>query len=281
LIEKAHLGVPTRRQFIAGAAAMPIVAGAWNSAFAAQLVGDELPLHTRGLEHLGLVAADVTHSARFYCGVFGHGLFREIDPPLRYYVMIGKAYIAIGAREGVAPKLDHYCVTLDAYDREKMDARISGLGYRALPRGLALDPDGIGLQLLEHPAGLTDTNIPADRLLRRGYGLVQAYGLDHVVVRVSNFEKALPFYDGFFARTASGARDEVWYRAADTTVRVSLQDAGKSPAFESYAVRVGPFDPGAVREGIQSLGGQVEPGDTGGHLRFSDPDGLKVELVRA
>lgn len=277
------MGASTRREFVASVAgaaiAVPLAAASWNAASAAELSGDELPLITNGLEHVGIVVADVTRSATFYCGVFGHGLFREIDPPLRYYVMTGKAYIAIGSREGVAPKLDHYCVTVDGYNREKMDAAIKVLGYRALPRGVALDPDGIGLQLLEDPAGLTDTNIPADRILGRGYGLVQPYGMDNVVLRVSDMDRARGFYDKFFAKAEARADGEVWYHAADTVIRVAPQAAGQAPAFERYGIRVGPCDFAKVKDGIEKLGGAVE-GVDGDRLYFTDPDNLKVELVK-
>ncbi len=274
------LKASTRREFVAGAAiAVPLVAVSWYTASAADVVGNELPHKTNGLEHLWLVCSDVTRSARFYSGVFGHGLFREVDPPLRYYVMTGKGYIAIGSREGVKPKLDHYCVTVEGYDREKMDAAITALGYRALPRGVALDPDGIGLQLLKDPAGLTDTNVPADRLLQHGYGLVQPYGMDNVLLRVSDMDRARVFYDKFFARTAARADGEVWYRAGDTVVRVAPQVSGQAPAFERYGVRVGPCDLAKVKDGIEALGGSVE-GASGDRLRFADPDGLKVELVK-
>ena len=274
--------IPTRRQFIAAGAALPLVASGWSRALAAPLVGNELPLVTGGLEHLGMVVPDVTKSATFYCGLFGHGLFREAEPPLRYYVMIGKAYIALGSRPGVnEPKLDHYCVTVEGYDREKMDATITEAGYRALGRGVALDPDGIGLQLIEYPAGLVDTNVPADRILGRGYGLMSPYGMDHVVLKVSDLETALPFYDMFFVRTAEAVAGEVWFRADDTTIRVAQQEAGKPPAFDSWAVSVGPYDSGLVAEGVERLGGTVLSSSGDGALHLLDPDGLKLTIVRA
>jgi catechol 2,3-dioxygenase-like lactoylglutathione lyase family enzyme len=274
--------LPSRRRFVAGAAiALPLLAGGFNPLAAQVLQGDELPLRTSGLEHLGVVVPDVTRSATFYTGLFGHGLFREVDPPLRYYQMMGSSYLALGSRAGAdRPFLDHYCVTVYDYDREKMDARIEALGYRARPRGVALDPDGIGLQLIEYPAGLVDTNVPADRILGRGYGLVNPTGMDHVMLRVADLQASLPFYDAFFPRTPSHAPGEVWFAAADTTIRVSQQDAGKAPAFERFGIRVGPFDHGATIEGVARLGGTAWASPDPHALRIADPDGLQLEIVR-
>jgi len=270
----------TRRQVVAGmAATLPLVSAGLSPLAAAELAGNELPLHTNGLEHLGLVTADVTKSATFYCNMFGHGLFREVDPPLRYYVMTGKSYIAIGSREGVAPKLDHYCTTVIGYNREKMDARISGMGYRALGRGVALDRDGLGLQLIEDPAGLVDTNVPADRILGRGYGLVQPICMDHVLLKVSDLKASLPFYDAFFPRVKARADGQVWFGAADTTIRIEQQAAGKAPEFARYAIRTGPFDAGRVAEGVAKVGGTVLLKGSKGQLRIADPDKLQFEIV--
>ena len=58
-------------------------------AFAEDLRGDELPLVTTGLEHIGMVVPDVEAATRFYSAVFNPDLQKEKDAPLRYYVMLG------------------------------------------------------------------------------------------------------------------------------------------------------------------------------------------------
>jgi catechol 2,3-dioxygenase-like lactoylglutathione lyase family enzyme len=270
----------SRRTLLLTAASLPLLAGSWHHAMAADLQGDELPLHTNGLEHFAMTVPDVTKCATFYSSVFGHGLFREVDLPLRYYVMIGKAYIAVGHRDGLAtPVMDHYCVTVDGYDRDKMNAAITAAGLVPGGRGLVMDPDKIGLQLLKDPAGLVDTNVPADRILGRGYGLFQPYGMDHVLLRVADPGRSAQFYDRFFARTRAKQSGETWYRAADTTIRLARSGDGAT-GFKRVGIRVGPYDVARVTAGLSALGARVGAGTNAASLRFTDLDGFEVELIR-
>ncbi len=269
----------SRRDLLLATASLPLFAGSWT-ALAADLSGDELPLHTDGLEHFAMTVPDVTKCATFYSSVFGHGLFKEIDPPLRYYVMIGKAYIAVGRRDNLpAPIMDHYCVTVDGYDRDKMNAAITAAGLTPGGRGLVMDPDKIGLQLLKDPAGLTDTNVPADRILGRGYGLFQPYGMDHVLLRVADLDRATKFYDRFFARARTGTPGEIWYRAADTTIRLAKAADGAT-GFKQVGIRVGPYDIAKVTAGLRALGAKLGAGASSSRLRFTDLDGFDVELIK-
>jgi catechol 2,3-dioxygenase-like lactoylglutathione lyase family enzyme len=271
---------PSRRDLLLAAASAPVIAGAWSAAVAAEPKGDELPLITTGLEHFAMTVPDVTKCATFYCSVFGHGLFKEDKPPLRYYVMTGKAYIAIGHRDDLPrPVMDHYCVTVEGYDRDKMNAAITAAGMTPGGRGLVMDPDRIGLQLLKDPAGLTDTNIPADRILGRGYGLVQPYGMDHVLLRVADLGRSSQFYDRFFARTRAGQSGEIWYRADDTTIRLAKAMDGNT-GFKRVGIRVGPYDAAKVGAGLTALGARVGAGASNSRLRFTDPDGFEVELIK-
>jgi hypothetical protein len=52
-------------------------------AFAQPLRGDELPLHTTGLEHIGMVVPDTEKAARFYSRLFNPEMQKEKDAPLR------------------------------------------------------------------------------------------------------------------------------------------------------------------------------------------------------
>ncbi|BAK67816.1 hypothetical protein SLG_31410 [Sphingobium sp. SYK-6] len=279
MIEHETIPDVARRTLLIGAASLPLLSS--SLAGAAALRGDELPLITTGLEHFAMTVPDVTPTARFYSAVFGHGLFKEMDPPLRYYVMIGKAYIAIGSRASQpAPVMDHYCVAVEGYDRDKMNAALSALGLPPAARGMVLDPDKIGLQLLKDPAGLTETNIPAERILGRGYGLVQPYGMDNVLLRVADLGASSRFYDRFFARTPAREKGEIWYRAADTTIRLAPQSPGGATGFKRVGIRVGPFDPVKVSAGLVSLGAKPLSGATAVRLRFTDPDGFEVELIK-
>jgi glyoxalase/bleomycin resistance protein/dioxygenase superfamily protein len=62
-----------------------------------------LPVRSPGLEHLGLTVPDPEAAAKFYGRIFGPQLFREREPPPRYYVMAGTAYLAFGGSATATP----------------------------------------------------------------------------------------------------------------------------------------------------------------------------------
>src|SRR5690606_17767686 len=88
----------SRRSVLGALAAIAPAAMLGTRAIAQPLRGDELPLHTTGLEHIGIVVPDVEKSARFYSRLFNPERQKEKDAPLRYYVMMGTGYMAIGSR---------------------------------------------------------------------------------------------------------------------------------------------------------------------------------------
>src|SRR5579863_7593373 len=89
------------------------------AAFATRAIAQtpQLPLQTTGLEHLGMTVPDQKASAEFYGRIFDPQLFQERDPPPRYYVRMGSAYIAFGGATDVRAaadansqaKIDHFC----------------------------------------------------------------------------------------------------------------------------------------------------------------------------
>src|SRR5262245_53533574 len=115
-----------------------------------------LPLHTTGLEHIGMTVPDQDATAKFYGRMFDPQLFQERDPPPRFYVRVGISYIAFGGNPTQPPRIDHFCAVLDEYKAEEMNKELEAAGIKtASSRSMALDPDGIRLQFLAAPAGLS------------------------------------------------------------------------------------------------------------------------------
>src|SRR6516162_5969224 len=92
--------------------ALQAVGGAFVLGFnlSAQSPSPALPLRNTGLEHFGLTVPDPEAAARFYGKIFDTQLFQEKDPPPRFYVRLGIAYLAFGTRADTAPFIDHFCV---------------------------------------------------------------------------------------------------------------------------------------------------------------------------
>lgn len=243
-----------------------------------QLKGDELPLRTTGLEHIGMVVPDVTSAARFYSSVFNPDMQKEKDAPLRYYVMTGSGYIAIGSRAGVTDsKIDHYCTLVRGYDREHMTGTLAEKGLKSAARGVVPDPDGIGLQLIAVPGGPGPTAVEGGRLVEVA-PLVRPIGFDSILLKVADLHSSSDFYSHFFNTTRAPEKGQVAFAAADTRIVLRAVAAGESPGVERYAMRVAAFDRAKVLKGLAELGATPDHKGARGIVRFRDPNGLGVEL---
>src|SRR5690349_17446054 len=132
-----------------------------------------LPLQNLGLEHLDIVVPDTAASAKFYMRVFTSALHQQpVRDSLRYFVLLGDlpadrqvGYIAIGAAQGRAPAIGHYCTLAKVYDRAGMSKQLEAAGFPGIrgQGGLGMwpDPDGIELQLFQPPAGLVTAAVPS------------------------------------------------------------------------------------------------------------------------
>lgn len=255
-----------------------------------------LPLDNLGLEHLDIVVPDPAASARFYARIFRTALHEQpVRDTLRYFVLLGDlppdrqvSYVAIGAAApGRTPSIGHYCVLARVYDRAGMAAALQQAGFPTLrgAGGLGMwpDPDGLELQLFQPPAGLVTAAVKSP-LPVGGEGIVTPRGVDHVLLRVSSLERSLPYYRFVYGAAAERPRDaagRVWFHLANDT-RIGLQQAaaGQGPAIDHFAIKVAPFDRGALDARLRELGAKRLPSDDEpGVVRFLDHDGIVVELV--
>lgn len=121
--------------------------------------------------------------------------------------------------------------------------------------------------------------------------------LDHVVVCVSDLERALAFYTGVLGCAEERRVDSiglVQLRAGASMIDLMLSKPGPEEAegrpdggrnMDHFCVRIEPFDPPAIRSHLESHG--VEVGEVvdrvgaegkGPSLYIQDPDGNTVEL---
>jgi predicted enzyme related to lactoylglutathione lyase len=253
-----------------------------------------LPLQNLGLEHLDIIVPDTAAAARFYSRIFKTVLHEQPQrDSLRYFVVLGDVpadrqvgYVAIGAAQGRPAAIGHYCVLAKVYDRTGMGRELQAAGFPAIrgAGGLGMwpDPDGLELQLFQPPAGLVTAAVKSS-LPVPGDGLVTPRGVDHMLLRVSSLEKALPYYRMVYGSAAERPRDaegRVWFHFdRDTRIALKQASAGQSPTIEHYAIKVAPFDRAAVTSRLKELGVRTLPSaDEPDVLRFEDNNGIIVEL---
>jgi catechol 2,3-dioxygenase-like lactoylglutathione lyase family enzyme len=280
----------TRMPLVAALCAALLGAGAWAQS-ATPLT---LPLDNLGLEHLDIVVPDTAAAAQFYARIFRTQLHQQpVRDTLRYFVVLGDVpadrqvgYIAIGAAAGRPAAIGHYCVLARTYSRDAFASALEAAGLPAKPTGPGAigmwpDPDGLELQLFQPPAGLVTAAVKSP-LPVEGEGLLTPRGVDHVMLSVSSFDKALPYYRALYGSAAETPRDpngRIWYRLERGT-RLGLQPAtdGKT-TISHFTIKVAPFDRQALAARLRELRAEVLPSpDEPDVVRFRDNNRITVEV---
>jgi len=250
-----------------------------------------LPLKNLGLEHLDIAVPDAAESARFYKRVFSSPLYeQDYRGGKRYYMLLGElppdrqvGYIAIGGSNSRPITIGHYCALAESADVAAIGRELATAGY-AEPRGgfsLFPDPDGLELQLFKPPAGLTAVAVPATLAVTAG-GVLSPLGLEHVLLAVSDRERALRYYrvmygEGLETRDAE-VPERIWFNLARNT-RIGIEPAapGTMPQFMRFGIKVAPFDSAAVAPALRAAGAEVLT-TAPSLIRFRDNYGVTLEV---
>ena len=250
-----------------------------------------LPLENLGLEHLDIVVPDTAESARFYKRVFSSPLHeQEFRGGKRYFVLLGRlppdrqvGYIAIGAANGRPVTVGHYCALARSADLMAIGEELAAAGYPAPGGGFGMipDPDGLELQLFKPPAGLVTAAVPSTLEVAQD-GVLAPLGLEHVLLAVSDLERARRYYrfmygEGLETRDAD-APERVWFNLARNT-RIGLEPvADGAPHFVRFGIKVAPFDSAAVAPVLRAAGAEVLS-VAPSLIRFRDNYGITLEAV--
>lgn len=290
----------SRREALAlGAASAALTA--LPPSFAAGAGWSLLPVKTPGLDHLDVMVPDVEKATRFYMGLFRTTLHAQpFRGGQRYFVLLGPlpenravGYIAVGDSAGRGRYIGHFCTSVEGWQRDNaaifaaMNERFAAEGFGEFPGGggfggIFQDPDGIEIQFLPTPDTLVTAAVPSD-LVPPHQGLVVPRRVDHVVVKVSDLQRAVAFYRVLYGPESLRTRDSATFSFANGTRLVLEQTRyvyGEARTrISRYGIRVEPFDRAAVETRIGELGGKVVAGTSGASLRLQDLDGIELELV--
>jgi catechol 2,3-dioxygenase-like lactoylglutathione lyase family enzyme len=251
-----------------------------------------LPLENLGLEHLDIVVPDTAESARFYKRVFSSPLHeQDFRGGKRYFVLLGDlppdrqvGYIAIGAANGRPIGVGHYCALAEAADLGGIGRELAAAGYPAPGGGFGMipDPEGLELQLFVPPAGLVTAAVPST-LEVADDGALRPLGLEHVLLAVSDRERALRYYrflygEGLETRDAE-VPERVWFKLARNT-RIGIEPVanGSQPQFVRFGIKVAPFDSAAVAPLLRAAGAEVLAAGPS-LVRFRDNYGITLEVM--
>jgi predicted enzyme related to lactoylglutathione lyase len=263
-----------------------------------------LPLHTPGLDHLDVVVPDVEATAKFYMGLFKTELHaQDFRGAKRYFVLLDPltesrevGYIAVGAANGRETKIGHFCTSIHDFRAEGVSAAIlkqlgeqwAAAGFGEFPGSngfgaLFNDPDGIEIQFLPAPDTLVTAATP-NELVPWHQGLVTPHGMQTVLLRVRDLERALAWYGVMYGEHQyTPDMSMAYFEFPESQTRLYLEQAryefNQIPGIVLWGARVEPFDKKAVSDAVVKLGGTIldVPGNTE-ILRIRDTDGNVVQL---
>lgn len=268
----------------------------------AQVQQAVLPLRTPGLDHLDVMVPDVETTTKFYMGLLRTELHAQaFRGGYRYFVLFNPlnerrevGYLAVGDSGGRGSYIGHFCTSVYDWRRDSvaieqgMRAQFAAAGFGEFPGsagfgGLYRDPDDIEVQFLPAPDTLVTVAEPS-QLVPWHQGLVTPHGVQSVLLRVSNLERALVWYGELYGEPAwTPDRSRTYFEFPASQTRLYLEQAryeyGQQPGIALFGIKVDPFDRAQVSAGVAALGGTVLPvpgNDT--LLRIQDPDGNIVQL---
>lgn len=262
-----------------------------------------LPLNTPGLDHLDVMVPDVEAAVRFYMGLFNTELHAQpFRGTFRYFVLLDElgegretSYLAVGNSGDRGSYIGHFCTTVFDWRRDSdaiwssMAEKIAAAGFGTFPGttgfgGVFTDPDGIEIQFLPAPDTLVTAADPSE-FTPWHQGLVKPHGVDHVVLHVSDLERAVLWYDILYGQhTWNEDHSRAWYEFPASDTRIYLEEAryeyGQQPEIARFGIKVDAFDRTEVSERVAELGGAIisSQDETDG-LRIRDPDGNVLELT--
>ncbi len=193
-------------------------------------------------------------------------------------------YIAIGAANGRPVTVGHYCALAESADLMAIGKELAAAGYPEPGGGFGMipDPDGLELQLFKPPAGLVTAAVPSTLEVAHD-GVLAPLGLEHVLLAVSDLERARRYYrfmygEGLETRDAD-APERVWFNLARNT-RIGLEPVadGAMPHFVRFGIKVAPFDSAAVAPVLRAAGAEVLS-VAPSLIRFRDNYGITLEVV--
>jgi catechol 2,3-dioxygenase-like lactoylglutathione lyase family enzyme len=198
-----------------------ILAGAaWGATKAAAA---DLPFRISALDHLEFFVSSIDKSLAFYTRVFGNALWKN-NRTARRYLKLGACYMAM--EEQKDSHVDHFTVGVDGWDiaaaHKHFDQR--GVAYKDYPSGRDLyvaDPDGNRLQMTESNSWtqLTKATASPESVPANGEAIFRPIGLDHILLNVSDPEKAAAVYAQVLGPVADRANNRTWFQAGQVAHR--------------------------------------------------------------
>jgi catechol 2,3-dioxygenase-like lactoylglutathione lyase family enzyme len=252
-----------------------LAGAAWTARTAAAA---DQPFPISALDHLEFFVSSIDKSVAFYTRVFGNALWKN-NRTSRRYLKLGACYIAM--EENKDPHVDHFTVGVEGWDIAQAHKYFEqrGVAYKDYPSGRDLyiaDPDGNRLQMTEANSWTQLTKATASPEARPANGepIFRPIGLDHILLNVSDREKAAATYQQVLGLVVERANNRVWFQAGKSRIGLLQTPSGQRPGVNHFCVSVEAFDSAQAKKKLEQAGIKTEPTEN----EFRDPDGSLIQV---
>ena len=236
------------------------------------------------LDHVALAVSDVEKSVAFYSRIFGNTVLKD-NRTTRRYLKLGPCYIAIAppaqGQEGY--RVDHICAAIPDFQAANVKSYLeqNGLAVRESAAGLfAADSDGIQVQLFSDDSWneVAHTASP-ESVPTSGEPIFHPTGLDHILLRTSDPEKSVTFYEKVFGPVTQRANSRIWFQVGKSRIGLAAVASGQRPGVDHFCVSAPAFDYDAVTKKLAQAGARVQSPEVAGWPEFRDPDNILVQVM--
>ena len=241
-------------------------------------------LHFSALDHVALAVSDVERSLAFYSKIFGNTVLKD-NRTTRRYLKLGPCYVAIAppaqGQEGY--RVDHICAGIPGFQTANVKILLEqkGLAVRESPVGLFVtDSDGIQVQLFSDDSWseVAHTSAP-ESIPASGAPIFRPTGLDHILLRTTDPEKSVDFYEKLFGPVTERANSRIWFQVGKSRIGLAAVAGGQRPGVDHFCVSAPPFDYDSVTKKLDQAGAKVQAPEVAGWPEFRDPDNVLVQVM--
>jgi catechol 2,3-dioxygenase-like lactoylglutathione lyase family enzyme len=235
------------------------------------------------INHVSYESTDYKKTRDFYVGLFGFQVSEEDDKQL--YLWAGDSLIsAKNTPKVVAPRIDHFGLTVDPWDLSSVEAalnerRLIARVSRNDPHdaqqksAFTRDPNGYTLQL-----GAKDLETRPAPIASRAP--LKAVAVNHISYQCADYKKTRDFYSellGVAVSNDDGKQAYLWFGDAFMVVRNS-PDGSKQPLIDHVAWTLADWDKDRVTAELKKHGLDARPDAAGKSIMTKDLNGYPLQL---
>lgn len=273
----------TKDHVVSRRVVLALLAGAFSSRRSSAQSQDPV---FNALDHIEIYVSNSEKSRDFLVRLFGAGMKTRL--PKRYQ-RLGSSYLAFETAPANNPgaRMDHFSVSIKGLQMERLHEFLNqrGVAYRDYPSGrdtAVVDPDDIRMQLSPEDGWslLTEPNFRSETLTFVEPPLFHPTRLDHILLNVTDVERAAAFYQKVLGPQTELRDGALWFKLGISQLGLMRVPTGQQKGVNRIGLLTSPFDRADILNRLQQMSIRAESAGTSS-LMLRDPDGGLIHISQA